>query len=497
MYVVVVKAPDPPRAVAANLCEDGRRVRITWQPPASRREVAGYALYRQVGSGPLERLTPRAIPACEYVDASPAQSRVSYRVRSVEHSGLYGAWSGAAWTEGRRSGADVLDCYDVIGTNFMTPSERIIVDRRQVAVHAPVTGEYALWGRGRACADQETIRVSVDGKPAGNARIRDAEWHWCKLATCWLAAGDHVVELARDEQLPVRSGNLLSNPGFEEGLQGWSVDPTVTSLDDAQPRSGKRCLKLSGNLTEKRVIQTIRLPVRPERTYRMSFWIRGRFSKGRAHDAGNKRVGYIHSHVHPLPTGSTYYEHATEFDDGRWHQFHIWFHTESSRPGQAPIDEVVVQPFRCTWGEHVGTLWLDDVEFVDLGPRLRPAKLTALVLTNLREYQPQGLDGREAYAFPKTPLGTATGLRQTARDSDSITLAWTAARPGTRGYNIYLAPGADYPATKYFLRTTVWGRTSVTLNRLARAAQYTVKVAAINEDGAIGPAVSLRVETGD
>jgi hypothetical protein len=37
----------------------------------------------------------------------------------------------------------------------------------------------------------------------------------------------------------------------------------------------------------------------------------------------------------------------------------------------------------------------------------------------------------------------------------------------------------------------------VTLERLTRDVEYTVKVAAINEDGAMGPAADIRVKTGD
>ena len=154
-----------------------------------------------------------------------------------------------------------------------------------------------------------------------------------------------------------------------------------------------------------------------------------------------------------------------------------------------------MQPFKCLWGEHVGTLWLDDVEFVDLGPRLRPVKVTKLLVTNVHDYEPTGLDGRDAYRFPETPPIPFAGLRKTGSTPNGITLAWDAGRPGTRGYNVYLAQGEQCRATKYDLRTSVWDRTCVTLDGLASDRTYTLKVAAINEEGAVGPAASLHVRT--
>jgi len=496
-YIVVVKPPDPPRALVAELTDQGDRVRLAWRPPISHREVVGYVVYRQVGKQPLMRLTPKPIVPCEYFDANPPQQgKTTYLVRTVEHSGLYGAWSGLAWIDGRNAGVTLLDSYDVRGCNFMTPGERIVADQRRVRVHVPMTGDYVLWGRGRAYEQPETIQVLIDGKHSASARIEGSSWHWSRLALCRLTAGEHLVELAREEQLPVCEDNLLSNPGFEEGVKGWAVDDSVMSVDRTRPHSGKQCLKLSGNLTGKMVTQTLTLHLKPEWSYRMSFWVRGKFTKGRKRYPGNKtHLGYIHSHVHGFPTGSTYYEHAAEFDDGEWHQFHIWFHTEPQKPSREPVEEVVVQPFKCMWGEHVGTLWLDDVEFVDLGPRLRPVKLTKLLVTNIPGYEPKGLDGREAYRFPEAPSIPVTGLREAARTPNGITLAWDAGRPGTRGYNVYIAQGEQCPATKYYLRTSVWGKTSVTLNALPPGTTYTVKVAAINEEGMLGPPASLRVAT--
>ena len=496
-YIVVARPPHPPLALGATMT-DGRAVRLTWQPPISHREVAGYVVYRRTGTQPLIRLTPEPLKPREYVDKTPPPGKATYLVRTVEHSGLYGAWSGLAWIDRGKPGAELLDSYDVRGLNFMAPGERIVADRRQVRVHVPVTGDYLLWGRGRASEKEEFIQVSVDGKLVDNARIEGDKWQWSKLGECRLTAGERVVELARDETLTVREGNLLTNPGFENGVKGWSGDESVMSVDPTRPHSGTQCLKFTGNLTGKNLTQKLALAMKPEWSYRMSFWVRGKFTKGHKRYPDTRRMGNIYFHVHGFPTGMKYTRHAAEFDDGEWHRFDSYLHTEPDS-GKEPVGEVIVEPFRCHpgRGEQVGTLWLDDVEFVDLGPRLRPVKLTKLLVTNVPGYRPEGPDGRDAYPFPKASPVPVTGLRKTGQSPNSITLAWNAGRPGTRGYNVYLNRGDQCPATKYFLRTSVWGKTQVTLASLDMDAPYTVKVAAINEDGIVGPSASIHAITSD
>lgn len=54
--------------------------------------------------------------------------------------------------------------------------------------------------------------------------------------------------------------NLLDNPGFEEGMEGWTVTNGDVAIDTDHPRSGEACLRLR-NETRSRsgVVQGIRL----------------------------------------------------------------------------------------------------------------------------------------------------------------------------------------------------------------------------------------------
>jgi len=498
-YIVVVKQPDPPRAVVAARAAEG--VRLKWDPPASGEEICGYVVWRRTDGGPVVRLTDAPVTSCEYLDnAPPAGTKTEYLVRAVEHSGLYGAWSSIAWVRGVQTGVDLVESYDVRGSAYITPGERPTSDRRSVRVRIPAAGEYTLWGRGRAYRETETLRVRVDGKALPDARVEGTEWHWTKLRSCRCDAGEHVIELEREEKYDIKEGNLLTNPDFENGLEGWSFDKAVTSLDETHARSGKRCVKLSGTLTRKKLCQDIDLDVKPEWLYRLSFWVRGKFTKSgakRYHGPHPNTLGRFAFLLEPFPYPIKWYLDGNRFDEREWQHIEVVFHTPKQEPGKPPIKRITVMPFWCPWfwGEQVGTVYIDDVSLTELGPRLRPVKMTKLLITNAADYTPKGLDGRDAYPFPPVPRITVKGLHQTGREKDAVTLSWDASRPGTRGYNVYANAGTECPTTKYFLKTSVWGKTIAAIGGLTKATTYTVKVTAINEDGVEGPAAAIRVET--
>jgi len=495
-YVLVVRQPDPPRGLMAS--RKGSAVRLTWEFPASHNETAGYAIYRRTSDGPLERLNDELASGLEYLDARPPAGRAEYFVRAVEHSGLYGASAGPAWANDTQTGTNVLDSYDISGCTFIERGQWPTTDERSVTINVPNDGEYVLWGRGRAWQDPETVSVSVDGQVLGDITVRRAQWHWMKLVECELTGGEHVVSLRREMTYePGSDRNLLTNPGFEDGLDGWEFDKTVTSIETGMAHSGGQCVKLSGMLTEAKLMQIVEMKVKPEWSYRLSYWMRGKFAKGYTPYEGSPEIGRYCNQIKPFKWPRNAVVNAATFDDQRWHRKEIVIDTPALRPEQKPLAQMQVYPYwqPAYWVEHEGEMWFDDVELVEVGPRLRPLKMTKLLVTSTADYPPKGRDGREAYPFPKAELIAVTGLRQAGRTPDSITLAWNAARAGTRGYNVYINAGSDCPTTKYSQSTSVWGKTSVTIEGLKQATPYTTKVTAINEDGLDGPAASLRAVT--
>lgn len=498
-YIAVVKRPDPPRALAAAASDKG--VRLSWNAPASHEETAGYVVWRRSGDGPAQRLTAQPFSTCAYFDADPrGTAKVQYTVQAVERSGLYGDHSSIAWVDGGRPGADLVDSYDVRGCAYVTPGEGPPSDSRRVEFSVPVEGQYLLWVRARAQRDPETLSVRVDGQPQADARIAGAEWAWTKAAACRLSVGEHTLELTRNTTHIIRIGNLLNNPGFEDGLRGWGCAEAVTSVDDTLAHSGNRCAKLSGTLTESKLLQAVDLEVKPEWSYRLSFWIRGRFTESEAKRYNGPHPntpGRFAVQLNPLPYPRDWFRDGNQFDAQQWEQIDMVFDSPKLEMAGRSAKRVVAQPFWCPgfWGKQVGTIWIDDVSLTELGPRLRPVKATKLLVTNLSGYVPKGLDGRETYPMPRAPLISVTGMRQTGRSEDSVALAWDAGRTGTRGYNVYLRTGEDCPATKYFQKTTVCGKTIAKIDGLTRATRYAVTVSAINEDGIAGPAAAFQAGT--
>ncbi|NQT15916.1 MAG: fibronectin type III domain-containing protein [Planctomycetes bacterium] len=497
-YIAVVRQPGSPRAVVATLVP-GKGVRLTWLPPASHREIAGYVAYRRPEGGVLKRLNAEPVAGCEYIDPRPKPNRkLEYVVRAVEYSGLFSACSSVAWVHESNTGARVVDSYDVRGCTFIEPGERPTIDRRSIRIRVPTDGEYRLWGRGRAWQDAETLHVFVDGKRLPDAQVTGTHWHWVELSACTLTAGEHVVELVRQETHDIRERNLLENPSFEAGLEGWSLSDDLKangSLDRSHPRTGRQCARFAGDLSSQRFCHKAPLRVKPEWCYRLSFWMRVRFTEGfRSYPCS---LGEIVQSVLPSPRDAMDVpQGATQWDETKWHHIEL-IHTTGPRPDGEPIESLGVWPqwTPSSWGGRVAMLWVDDVSFTEIGPRLRPVKVTKLLVTSLPDYRPKGLDGREAYSVPPAPVCSVSGLCQTGRIRNGMTLGWKPSCLGTRGYSLYVNEGGECPTTKYFLKTTVWGKTSVTLRGLARAADYSIKITAINEDGTEGPPATIRAAT--
>jgi len=495
-YIAVVRNPAPPRA--PNLVLEGNRARIRWLPPARCLETAGFAVYRQVGEAPPERLNGTLVTTCELVDGeAPREGDVRYWVRAVERSGLYGDWSAPVGVLDGTPQTVVLDAYDIPGATHLEPGQKPESDQRTVRFHVPAPGTHTLWTRCQAPFGAETFEIALDGSAVGAMNVTEPGWHWARVGAWNLAPGEHELTLSRSVTYDIASGNLIRNPGFEEGLAAWEAPEGIASLDATAPHSGANCVRLSGPLTGTELLQVVKVKAKHNCYYRLSFWLRAVFTKAgassRFYNDHPHTSGAVWVDCQPLTDPFDLTIYGDRFDATEWRHVVREVHT---RPGR-DVSEARVRPFLSHpgWGEQEGTVWIDDVEFFELGPRRRPVKATRLLVTNVDGYAPEGKNGRGAYAFPTLPVIPVSGLRQTGDTRNAIALEWAPARSGTRGYNVYVNAGDDCPATKYFRKTTVWGATTALVEDLAHGTRYAVKVAALNEDGVEGPAAGLRAQT--
>ena len=497
-YIAVVRNPAPPQTPSIDF--KGAAAHIRWRPPARRIETAGYAVYRQAGARVPERLNNTLTTTCEFVDKTvPEGEKVRYWVRAVERSGLYSDWSAPVGVTNKVPQTVVLDAYDMPGTTYLEPGDMPEGDQRKIVFGIPAACRHTLWVRCQAPYGTETFGVTLDGRAVGELTVTDSEWHWARVGSWKLAAGGHELVLSRSVKYEISPANVIGNPGFEEGLDGWVVPEGITSLDSTFPHSGGKCLKMEGDLTGTELYQRVNLKAKSNRYYRLSFWVRAVFSKAgsstRLYKKHPHTSGAFWVNAEPLrdPVGRIVY--GDLFEATHWRQIvrevHAW-------PGM-DVTKVKVRPFLShpSWGEQKGTVWIDDVKFVELGPRKRPVKATKLLVTNVDGYVPEGKAGREAYTFPTMPVIPVAGLRQTGATRNTIALRWNATRPGTRGYNVYISEGDECPPTKYFRKTTVWGANFAVVEGLEYGKRHTIKVAALNEDGVEGAPAALRARTAD
>ncbi len=157
-------------------------------------------------------------------------------------------------------------------------------------------------------------------------------------------------------------GNLLFNPGFEEELaanQGWRPWGTtdlgesdlkkVAVRDETVTHGGKYSLKLTDEWSDKRPYAVQFVTRQPDKTYRLSFWV-----KGQAQAKILCGAQFLQ--------GETWLSSQTRQYDltGEWQEIHL---TIDKLPAAADRISIMISP---TDGqkETQGTIWIDDASLL-------------------------------------------------------------------------------------------------------------------------------------
>ena len=103
------------------------------------------------------------------------------------------------------------------------------------------------------------------------------------LLACALsaAADDPTVATGPENPSEILNGlpNILTNPGFEDSGQGWTL-PATCAVSGEAPRSGKTCLHMRNTDPKTYLMARQTLPVETGACYRFTAWIRTRGVKG-------------------------------------------------------------------------------------------------------------------------------------------------------------------------------------------------------------------------
>ena len=156
--------------------------------------------------------------------------------------------------------------------------------------------------------------------------------------------------------------NLVRNPGFEQGAQGWAISGRV-SLDEEIARSGRRSARLhvppgepsSANLG-------VTVDVKPNTRYRCELHIRRQNAGGvgtyvSERDAANNYTGTVTQYGRPVPEV-----------DGVWHRS-VWEFTTQPQTTRLNLRGDIYR--------SNGTIWLDDFAVYELKDTYHPIELTA------------------------------------------------------------------------------------------------------------------------
>ena len=156
--------------------------------------------------------------------------------------------------------------------------------------------------------------------------------------------------LALDQPI-ARGQNLVANPGFEQGLAGWTNvgDATAVAADDHIAHAGGKSLRVSGATLDSSggVMQTIAFDKPLQHPFRVSGW-----SKSRNAELGQDYNVYLDVHY---ADGTPLWGRIASFGPGT----HDWQYSELIFDVAKPVKSIeVFVLFR----KAKGTVWFDDIE---------------------------------------------------------------------------------------------------------------------------------------
>lgn len=268
------------------------------------------------------------------------------------------------------------------------------------------------------------VTMRLPGSPVGLALVL--------LATA-------LVPLAAEE-----GGVPLRNPGFEEGAEGWSLPPNFRVVEGVA-RSGKRSLRVENTDPGRYEMASMRIALRPGRTYRFSAWIKTQGVQGE--DSGatvcvewNGAKGWL---------GGSYPAGKKGDQD--------WYRVEAAT-GVISKDATAVDLILYLRKGMTGVAWFDDVS-VELG--YPPALTTLLLQPNYRGCIPAGTPDsgvRVRGTLPEYLRGgispEETTLTGALLRGEEVVAERRVDRPRA-GANEITLPAASLPAGDYQVRVSL------------------------------------------
>jgi len=198
-----------------------------------------------------------------------------------------------------------------------------------------------LWVRGSGTAWFDEFALTEVGVhvPLGGQRlVTDADYAGSRLA---------------DSALPE---NLLTNPGFEEGLNGWFLESGEPQIDAQVAAAGRHSLRFDGFSECHFSVVQVRVKIDPRRAYRLSLKLRTELQ------AGLSCVQLLPLNAKGEVLGYFGQDHTHEFCYGRgvqdWH--------ESSLVLRQFLPETDAVNVYLLLQDAVGKVWFDEVRLTPL-----------------------------------------------------------------------------------------------------------------------------------
>jgi len=167
----------------------------------------------------------------------------------------------------------------------------------------------------------------------------------------------------------VQSNNLILNPGFEKGLENWSISAhagkiLTGEIDRTVHHSGQNSVKISGTKND-RIAANYKVEVEPGKTYRFSVWAKGKNIVAAGEDGVKARLTFTDENNKVYINDPSLFQIFTSGLKGTFDWRKLTMEFVVPVPAEKDMRKVKCHIALFLWfGE--GTVWFDDAELIKI-----------------------------------------------------------------------------------------------------------------------------------
>lgn len=268
----------------------------------------------------------------EHFGNSPKNPHAAFRYHTSFHDWRKGSptFGKRIWTNDHRLDFRVADAFHIYGLEWDENFVKIFVDGRLVkcASKAEIGDKWVLANEQKIWIDSETFEWESNADTLKREDFGDGREFIVDYCRIWQRQGPGTIEAPRV--------NLITNPGFESGMESWTGTAAISQDGRSAPSSARMT---RADAFEQTVI------VKPSTTYIVSAWVKSTAANAAKVwlncDLGVKGFGKDEITTKFILPGS-YLERSIQFTTGPETTAAVIFFNNDTKSGPIAVDDVAL-----------------------------------------------------------------------------------------------------------------------------------------------------------